>query len=116
MFATLDEIASALENSTDDAAGRAAVNNALASGLGNLDQAIGNVLEVQADVGTRLNRVETQQTINDEFNLQLETTLSDVQDLDYAEAISRLNLQLVALQAAQQTFVSTQRLTLFNYL
>jgi flagellar hook-associated protein 3 FlgL len=39
-----------------------------------------------------------------------------VQDLDYAEAISRLNLQLVALQAAQQTYVTTQRLTLFDYI
>lgn len=116
MFATLDEIASVLENSGDDPAGRAAVNNALASGLNNLDQAIGNVLEVQSDVGVRLSRVESQQVINEEFNLQLQTTLSDVQDLDYAEAISRLNLQLVALQAAQQTFVTTQRLTLFNYL
>jgi len=42
--------------------------------------------------------------------------LSDIQDVDYAEAISRLNLQLTALQAAQQTYVKVQGLSLFNYL
>ncbi|WOJ93292.1 flagellar hook-associated protein FlgL [Congregibacter variabilis] len=116
IFATLQGIADALENSAGTPSGGAAVNNALASGLNNLDQAIGNVLEVQSDVGVRLNRIESQQSINEEFNLQLQTTLSDVQDVDFAEAISKLNLQLVALQAAQQTYVTTQGLTLFNYI
>ena len=54
--------------------------------------------------------------MSEDFALQLKETLSDVQDLDYAEAISRLNLQLVALQAAQQTFVRVQGLSLFNFL
>ena len=116
IFETLRGIAQALENSSGTPSGGAAVNNALASGLNNLDQAIGNVLEVQSDVGVRLNRIDSQQSINEEFNLQLQTTLSDVQDVDFAEAISKLNLQLVALQAAQQTYVTTQGLTLFNYI
>ncbi|MFT6770745.1 flagellar hook-associated protein FlgL [Congregibacter sp.] len=116
IFETLRGIADALENSSGSPSGGAAVNNALASGLNNLDQAIGNVLEVQSDVGVRLNRIDSQQSINEEFNLQLQTTLSDVQDVDFAETISKLNLQLVALQAAQQTYVTTQGLTLFNYI
>jgi flagellar hook-associated protein 3 FlgL len=115
IFDTVSAIAAALSGADGSPASDAAVNNAIASGLNNLDQAIGNVLEVQSDVGVRLNRIESQQAINEEFNLQLQTTLSDVQDVDFAEAISKLNLQLVALQAAQQTFVSTQGLTLFDY-
>lgn len=112
VFATIDEIASVLE----DGSSTTAVNNALASGLTNLDQAIGNILEVQTDVGVRLNRIDSQQEINEEFNLQLQTTLSDIEDVDFAEAVSRLNLQLVALQAAQQTYVTAQRQSLFNFL
>ncbi len=115
IFDTVSAIAAALSGTDGSPASNAAVNNALASGLSNLDQAIGNVLEVQSDVGVRLNRIESQQAINEDFNLQLQTTLSDVQDVDFAEAISKLNLQLVALQAAQQTFVTTQGLTLFDY-
>ncbi|MFT7287393.1 MAG: flagellar hook-associated protein 3 FlgL [Halieaceae bacterium] len=116
IFTTIAEIATALNGASGGPASDTSVNNALASGLNNLDQAIGNVLEVQSEVGVRLNRIDSQQSINEDFRLQLQETLSDVQDLDYAEAISRLNLQLVALQAAQQTYVRVQGLSLFNFL
>lgn len=42
--------------------------------------------------------------------------LSDLQDLNYTEAITRLNMQVVALQAAQQSFAKIQGQNLFNYL
>lgn len=116
VFATVREIADALRDASGSPANDAEINNTIASGLLNLDQALGNVLNVQADVGSRLNRVDSQQAINDDFNLQLQTSLSEVQDVDFAEAISRLNLQQVALQAAQQTFVTVQRLSLFDYI
>jgi flagellar hook-associated protein 3 FlgL len=74
------------------------------------------VLTVQSDVGTRLRRTEMQTDTNEAFNYQLKETLSGLQDLDYAEAISRLNIQMLALQAAQQTFAKTQTMSLFNYL
>jgi flagellar hook-associated protein 3 FlgL len=116
MFTTLRDIADSLRNAGDSATEVAAINNAMANGLRNIDQALGVALEKRADVGVRLNRVESQLRINEDFTLQLQETLSEIQDLDYAEAISRLNLQLVALEAAQQTYVRTQGLTLFNFL
>ena len=116
LFRTVQGIAEALAAAGDSAAGGATVNNALNSGLRNLDQALGRITETRAELGARLNRVETQREVNEGFTLQLQETLSEVQDLDYAEAISRLNLQLVALQAAQQTFTRVQGLTLFNFL
>jgi len=42
--------------------------------------------------------------------------LSSIEDLDFAEAVSRLNLQLTGLQAAQQSFARIQNLSLFNFL
>ncbi|HEN47369.1 MAG TPA: flagellar hook-associated protein 3, partial [Mizugakiibacter sp.] len=41
--------------------------------------------------------------------------LSGLTDLNYASAISKLNLQMMALQAAQQVYVKVQGLSLFNY-
>ena len=116
LFTTVAAIADALLQAEDGPAGSARVNNELGSGLRNLDQGLEAILGKRAELGARLNRVETQQSVNEDFALQLQETLSDVQDLDYAEAISRLNLQLVALQAAQQTFVRVQGLSLFNFL
>ena len=116
MFTSIQMIADDLKNSGAWPAETAAVNNGMAQALNNLDQALGHVLEVRSDVGVRLSQVDNQRSINDSFTLQLQDTLSDIQDVDYAEAISRLNLQLTALQAAQQTYVKVQGLSLFNYL
>lgn len=116
MFTTLQNIVGVLENSGSAPEQVAALNNALGQSLEELDQAIGQVLDIRADVGVRMSQVETQLDINDSFKLQLQETLSGIQDLDYAEAISELNLQLTALQAAQQAYVKVQGLSLFNYL
>jgi len=116
MFSTLESIVDDLTDSGASASDVAKLNTAMGQALENLDQALGNVLQVRADVGVRQQHVESQLDINESFNLQLEETLSGVQDLDYAEAVSRFNLELTALQAAQQAYVKMQGLSLFNYL
>ena len=116
IFTSVQLIIDDLENSGSSPTATAVVNNGMAQGLNNLDQALGHVLEIRAEVGVRMNHVENQININESFTLQLQDSLSDIQDLDYAEAISRLNLQLTALEAAQQTYVKVQGLSLFNYL
>ena len=116
IFTTLQTIADDLKTATGSPADVAQLNTALGQALENLDRGLDSVLEVRADVGVRQQQVASQLDINDSFNLQLQTTLSDVQDLDYAEAISRFNLELTALQAAQQAYVRMQGLSLFNFL
>jgi flagellar hook-associated protein 3 FlgL len=116
VFATLDRLAVALESGAADPTAVAVVNNEIARSLQDIDQAIGRMLEVRASVGARLKAIENQTGLNADFGLELTTTLSEVRDLDYAEAVSRLNLQLVGLQAAQQAYVQLQGLSLFNYL
>jgi flagellar hook-associated protein 3 FlgL len=91
-------------------------NNSSSNSITDIQSALDNVLTVRAKVGARLNALDTQKEINEELILQSETTLSGIQDLDYAEAISRLNLQMVGLQASQQAFTRIQNLSLFNYL
>ena len=88
----------------------------MGAAIQNLDANLGQINKVRTDLGARLNRVEEQITLNDTFNLQVESTISNLEDLDFATAITELNLQLVALEAAQQSYVKTQNLSLFNYL
>tara|TARA_R110002110_G_scaffold405241_1_gene624194 strand:+ start:26423 stop:27625 length:1203 start_codon:yes stop_codon:yes gene_type:complete len=116
LFASLQGIVDTLNGATGSNSDIAKLNTALGQSLDEMDQALGHILNVRADVGVRLARIDSQREQNDSFNLQLQETLSDVQDLDYAEAVSRLNLQLTALQAAQQAYVKVQGLSLFNYL
>jgi flagellar hook-associated protein 3 FlgL len=81
-----------------------------------LDAATEKLSTVRTSVGVRMNWVDDQAALNDNFNLDLQRTISGIEDLDIADAIGRLQLQMVSLQAAQQTFVQTQNLSLFNYL
>ena len=116
IFTTIKDIESVFANASDTTASATRVHNEASRALSNLDNALEKVLTVQSDVGTRLRRTEMQTETNEAFNYQLKETLSGLQDLDYAEAISRLNIQMLALQAAQQTFAKTQNMSLFNYL
>jgi flagellar hook-associated protein 3 FlgL len=70
----------------------------------------------EAKTGARLKPLDSQTNENESYLNAMKTTLSDIQDLDYAEAISRFEQQLLALQASQQTFVKIEGLSLFNYL
>ncbi len=84
--------------------------------LDDISKASNNILAVDSSVGSRLNTLTNQDTINSGAVLNMQTALSSLQDLDYASAISQLNQQSVALQASQQAYAQVQKLSLFNYL
>ena len=75
-----------------------------------------SVLQVQTTIGARMNVIDSTQVQNDELSLINTSVTSELEDLDYAEALSRLSLQTVVLEAAQQSFVKISGLTLFNLL
>ncbi len=116
VFSVVDQISTALEQGATGPAEQAALNNSINAGLLNIDQAIGNVLDVRIQVGSRLAAIENQVDSNGAFELTFRETLADIEDLDYAEALSRLSLEVTTLEAAQQSFVRTQSLSLFNYI
>lgn len=91
-------------------------NANLGNVLTDLDSALDSFLQARTSVGARLRALDDQESQNDKFIIDTRSTLSATQDLDYAEAISRFNLQQMSLQAAQQAFSQVQRLSLFNYL
>ena len=84
--------------------------------LDQIDTAINRILDVRSQIGARLNVVDSQNEINQDFKLAIQETKSQVEDLDLAAAISEFNIQIAALQAAQQAFIRVQGLSLFNLL
>jgi flagellar hook-associated protein 3 FlgL len=46
----------------------------------------------------------------------MQKSLGEIRDIDYATAMTRMNSQMVALQAAQQSYAASSRLSLFDYL
>ena len=84
--------------------------------LDDLDGALNKLISAKSDTGGRMKILENQTSQHEDFILNMQTVLSDIQDLDYAEAISRFETQLLSLKAAQQSFSKVQGLSLFNYL
>lgn len=106
-FQALDDLIAATKGS--DAA-------TVQRGLGEVDKLSEGVLLAQADVGTNLNVLDQQSAILTDTKLTLKTALSSAEDLDYAGAITKMNVQLTAMQAAQASFAKISQLSLFNYL
>lgn len=87
-----------------------------ADALTDLDSALGSILEVRAKVGARVASIEEQIQSNAVLDNAVVGVKSSLEDLDYAEAISRFNQQLTGMQASQQAFLRIQNLSLFNFL
>jgi flagellar hook-associated protein 3 FlgL len=84
--------------------------------LGDLATSLDKMLTVQASVGARLNALDRQEETNADSILGMKTVLGETEDLDYAEAISKFNMQTTTLQGAQQAYSKVQQLSLFNFL
>ena len=85
-------------------------------GLGELDTLLGGLSMARANIGSGLKGIDQQTSVIEDTVLNLKTTLSSVEDLDYASAITKMNQQMLSLEAAQSSFAKISQLNLFNYI
>ncbi|MEM9401848.1 MAG: flagellar hook-associated protein FlgL [Pseudomonadota bacterium] len=116
MFSMISDLADAIDTAVNSDLTRVEMSNGINRGLENLDQALGNLLSVRTQAGARLAVVDDQQNANSANAITFQETLARIEDLDYAEALSRLSAQTGILEAAQRSFVRVQGLSLFNFL
>ncbi len=116
MFETFQALADALKMPQDNPAERSIFTSAMGKVMKELDLALGSNNRVQAEIGARMKAVETEYEANTGAILALKENLSVVQDLDMADAITKYEMQLVSLQAAQQSFAKIQGLKLFDFI
>ena len=117
LFTTMQNLIKAFSSSTDgDPTAAASLRNVMNTEMDNLNRAMENVLSVQVSVGSRLNELESLGSVSEALQLQYQTRLSDLQDADYADVISRFMQQRTQLSAAQSSFAQVSSLSLFNYL
>ncbi len=113
---SISRLRQALESSPTTTVGNLAIRDEVAIALTNLDNGIGQVLEVQTEIGARLNLIDTTEVDNEDVTLVNKAVQAELSELDYAEALSRLSFQTVILEAAQQSYVKIAGLNLFNQL
>ena len=106
-FKVMDDLVAGINNSNGVAMQR---------GVDEMTSLLNGMSLAHADIGTDMNVVEQQTGVIEDTILNLKTNLSTVEDLDYAAAITKMNQQLLSLEAAQSSFSKISQLSLFNYL
>lgn len=112
IFSTIGNLISALNSGTLTSA---QVTTQIGTAVTQMDNALNNFDNVQASVGGRLNAITAAGNGAQSTQTQLQGTISTLSDTDYAAATTQLSTEELALQAAQESYASIARLSLFNY-
>ncbi len=116
LFRTMEAAIRVLESPATTGAEKAELRNTLNTSMRDLDNALDNVLTVRASAGAKLNELDVVDAVGSNRMLNYEQTLSDLVDLDYADAISEYSLRQVGLQASQKAFVDIKGMSLFDFM
>jgi flagellar hook-associated protein 3 FlgL len=118
LFKMLGSLSTALTSYQIDGSGKgqAVFQNQLNTALSDLSNALGNVVTTQAYLGARMNETDSVKDTTEDLKLQYAKTLSGLQDLDYAAAISDFAQNQMVLDAARKSFAQVQDLSLFKYI
>ena len=116
IFQTVRDVADLLGSELSTNAERAKQSNDLSHAIDSLDQAFFHIQTQRTSLGVSLQSLDLRDDQNQDSVLRIDKQMSELEDLDYAQAVSELNLQTVALQAAQQSYIKIQGLSLFNFM
>lgn len=116
MFTTVNKLIATLQRPSDSTAQNAQFATEMGQALKQIDNSLDRISDVRSEVGARLAVLSDSTNDQADRQLDLKTQLSQIRDLDYADAITTLNIQLAGLQAAQQSYAKISGLNLFNYL
>ena len=89
---------------------------AIQQGIGDLTQMHDSLTLSQAQNGSDQIVVQSQLDVLGETALRFKSTLSEIEDLDYAEAVTRMNKEMMAMEAAMGSFAKISGLSLFDYI
>jgi flagellar hook-associated protein 3 FlgL len=116
VFTTLRNTISMLTQGIDAQNTQTQYSNALGNNLINIDQALENVNKTRSTVGSSLRELDSLTNTGEDLQLQYDASLSELQDLDYAKAITELSQKKLQLEAAQLSFKQISQLSLFSIL
>lgn len=115
-FKTLTDLINLLNTPVVTAADKATLAAGLATAGSNMELSLDNVLTIRASVGSSLQELDALNEAGTDRNLQFSQLLSEIQDLDYTQALTRLSQQQFTLEAAQRSFSTISKLSLFNFI
>jgi len=91
-------------------------DNALSDALIGVDNSLISMGDAISAIGGRMNVAESVLASNLDLDIANRSARSNIEDVDYAKAVSELSRQETALQAAQATFSLVTGTSLFDYI
>ncbi len=113
VFQTVDDAIALLRDGT---LSPSAYSERLQAVQTSLDGAVDRMVFLRTQVGEELNTTDAAFAANGQLELATESRRSDLRDLDYARAVSDMQVNQTALQAALKSYASFARLSLFDSL
>ena len=116
VITTAERLADGLNTLGQSSGDQADLKKLLDQTLGNIDNSMDSILKARAEVGARMNTADSAASLHQDVEVVSKDLLSKLQDVDYTQAISQLDMQTFVLQAAQQSYARISGLSLFNSL
>lgn len=116
IFSSLDRMLATVTRTVSTTADRARYASDMGGSIQQISQAIDHVLAVRAEVGARLSGIDSTRDAQSAIDVEAQRVLVETRDVDYAEAVSRMNREYTGLQAAQAAYARFAQLSLFDYL
>lgn len=116
IFGAIENSISAMLNKSTTSSGSAKYNNQIFLAMQEIDQASSQINDIRTKIGGRLNKIDAMRQATDDVKFQSQVSISALEDLDIAAAVTELEKRAIALKAAQASFARIQDLTVFNYI
>ncbi len=91
-------------------------NDAIQKGISRISESKNYTTDALVDVGVSMSVVNEKKDVNEERDLAIKKLISSEKDLDYANAVTELSSEIIALEALQSSFAKISQMSLFDYL
>ena len=112
-FAALSNLITTLNSSTLN---NGQLATSISAAIAQINNSITNFSNVSASVGARLNAITTEQSAASTNQTNLTINIGDIVNTDYSASTTQLSTEELALQAAQESYASIAKLSLFQFL
>ncbi len=113
VFSTISSLITTLNNPNLNSA---QISTQVGTALEQIDTAVSNFGVVQASVGARINAITAATSSATANQTTMTASVSAIQGTDYTAATTQLSTEEIALQAAQESYASIAKLSLFQYI
>ena len=114
IFQVLTNAITALNQPTATAGQQTNLGTSLAQANSSIAASLNNVLNVRDQIGNSMQQITSLNNVGQTVGLTYTTTISDLQDANYAQVVSQLAQEQTTYKAAQAAFASTSQLSLIS--